>query len=365
MISMKPSYAPDIIPTATRWLREGRDVVVGTIIHQEGSSNAPLGARMVCNDREEIAGAVSGGCVESDLARQAREVMRTGEALLVRYGPREGGNEPALEVGLACGGSITVLLEPLDEDWLARHQEPFCGVVTIQVAEGSPCTVTRTWYPREMPFGAGLVKDAWEAGQAASRRSGTRIILAEPVIPAPALLVFGATPVADVLVQLGGIMGYSSVISDPRETRFSGPRPVADQEFASWPDQTLGKLLAQGDLVQPGKLFVVSLDHEPRFEDALWEALLEQMGLGKIPAPSYTGAIGQRDRAGERRDRAARNGLDLTPLGPIHTPVGMNLGGKAPAEVALSIISQIVACTHGRPGGHLSGFTPGTPDLPV
>ncbi|SIQ51352.1 xanthine dehydrogenase accessory factor [Alkalispirochaeta americana] len=356
MVSMKSCYASDILPTATRWLQEGRSVVVGTIIHQQGSSSAPLAARMICNEQEEVAGAVSGGCVESDLARQAQEVIRTGTPRLVHYGPRETTSEPEpiLEVGLACGGAITVLLEPLDSTWLAGHQDSFCGVVTVQVAETPPFRVTRTWYPREMPFGAGLVRDAWESGAARSKRAGKMILLAEPVIPAPTVLVFGATPVADALVRLARVMGYSSVISDPREARFSGPRPVADEELQDWPDQTLQELLRRGSLAPPQELFVVSLDHEPRFEDALWEALLEEMERGTIAKPAYTGAIGQKDRALERQTRARQRGLDLSPLEPIYTPVGMNLGGKAPAEVALSIIAQIVASRHGRPGGHLA-----------
>ncbi len=315
---------------------------------------------MLCTDREEFSGTVSGGCVETDVCRVAALVREDRTARLIHYGPV---GDTILETGLNCEGEIEVLVEPVDREWLARAREPFVGVVTVQcrvlsegdARSGSVVTadVKRTWYPREMPYGGGLVRDAWDTGESRSTATASGILLAEPVLPAPTLVIFGAGPLADDLARIGKILGFTTVIGDPRETRFPPGRSPADRTIVGWPDETLDAVLNEEIPPVPARIYIVSLEHEPRFEDALWEALLERMDRDVLPArPAYIGAIGKAQRAIERDERAREARRDLSPLTPIRTPIGLDIGGKSTGEIALSIAAQIVATLHNRGGGH-------------
>lgn len=355
---MSCTYAADIISRASDWLREGRPVVVATIIALEGSSSRPLASRMICTDREEFAGSVSGGCVETDVCRIAQQVAADGAARVIRYGPV---GDSLLEVGLNCEGQIDVLLERVDEAWVKEARKETPGVVTVQCRLREreadrpgvhTVGLTRRWYPQEMPDKSGPVREAWASGEPRSARSATEIFLAEPVLPPPQLLIFGAGPVADDLARLARVLGYATLISDPRETRFAPGSSPADRIYVSWPEETLETL----SLI-PARTFVVSLEHEPRFEDALWLALLRHMEAG-ADRPRYIGAIGKAQRAIERDERARESGMDLAPLRPIRTPIGLDTGGKTSGEIALSILAEIVATVHNRPGGAIGAPRP-------
>jgi xanthine dehydrogenase accessory factor len=307
---------------------------------------------------------------------------------IVHYGPVK---NALLETGLNCEGRIDVLVEPVDREWLARTEMPFLGVVVLTCAlqdqyDGLPRTgsvttvrIRRSWHPARPGEGLELdeepgpaatevtaevraawesgtaeMRDAWESGTPVSTRSGREIVLAEPVLPEPQLLMFGAGPIADDLARLARVLGYRTVISDPRENRFSPGESPADDLSPRWPDETLDYLETEGTPLLPARTFIVSLEHEPRFEDALWRALLARIERGAA-RPCYIGAIGKAQRAIERDQRAREAGLDLSLLAPIHTPIGLDTGGKRSSEVALSILAQIVASVHGRPGGPAGG----------
>lgn len=359
---MNCTYAADILKQASQWLAEGRPVAAATIIHITGSSSRPLATRMLCTDRDEFSGAISGGCVETDVCRIAQEVFSDGTARVVHYGAVK---DPLLEVGLNCEGEIDLLVEPIDERWVKAARRPFTGVVSVQclleAQHSSRVSVRRTFCPSDKlfvePSADDLVRDAWNVGTTRSARTATGFLMAEPVLPDPVLLVFGAGPVADALVRLARELEYRTVISDPRESRFPPGKSPADQIFVRWPNETLAELAAGGYLAFPRRTFIVSLEHEPRFEDALWRALRERVSDAS-QRPAYIGAIGKPQRAIERDQRARENGLDFSPLQPIRTPIGLDLGGKTPAEIALSILAQIVATVHERSGGHYDAPKP-------
>ena len=344
---------------------------------------------MLCTNDDEFVGAVSGGCVESDISRVADEVLNDGVPRLVHYGSVR---DSLLDVGLNCDGQIDVLVEPVDRRWLDNATRPFLGVVTTTctprasspgaTAGGSAClpetsgavvpvTVKRSHTPMTPE----------DTGAPRSVRESTHIMLVEPVLPPPLLLMFGAGPVADNLARLAAVMDFTTVISDPRESRF-GPQIVADHLCVSWPEETFRTLTALGLHFIPSRTYVVSLEHEPHFEDALWDALLDVMSpktppstifptagttAGNTPSrrPVYIGAIGKAQRAIERNDRARESGRDLTPLQPIRTPIGLDIGGKSAPEIALSILAQIVATVHRRPGGNIGGLQPASIKVPT
>jgi xanthine dehydrogenase accessory factor len=152
-------------------------------------------------------------------------------------------------------------------------------------------------------------------------------------------MVFGAVDVAAPLSRFGRILGFETLISDPRGDYARSARfPEADVVRVGWPHEIL-------EAYPPdARSAVVSLNHEPRFEDDLFHTLLA------YPPPAYLGAIGKARRAQERRERAREAGVDLSALGLIHTPIGLDIGGKEPEYIALSIMSEIIAVLHGRSG---------------
>jgi len=161
-------------------------------------------------------------------------------------------------------------------------------------------------------------------------------------LPPPLLLIFGAEPIAAPLVRMARIMGFRTVVTDARPAFATRDNyPDADEVIAAWPEEVVRQIGVNE------RTYVVSLNHEPRFEDAMLRAL-----AGRPIA--YLGAIGKRQRHAERIARAQEAGFDLGQLPPIHTPVGLDIGGKSQEETALSIIAEIIAVKNRRSGGMLA-----------
>ncbi len=178
---------------------------------------------------------------------------------------------------------------------------------------------------------AGLTDSLRSTEAPVSVRSATgEVLYAEPLLPPPLLAIFSAADIARPLTRLAKVMGFRVIISDPRENYAVRERfPVADEVYCGWPSE-LPMHEAFGS-----RAYVVSLNHEPRFEDDLFRML-----MGK-PRVAYIGAIGKAKRQTERLERQHREGYDLSQLPQVHTPVGLKLGGKGPEAIALSIIAEI------------------------
>ena len=389
----------EVLKQGAEWVSDGKSVVVATIVRIRGSSSQPLAARMVATSHDFV-GAVSGGCVETDVREAARSVIADGRSRMLHYDQVE--NED-IDIGLNCEGAIDVLLEPLTPtlaDFLQPHERDLsrgrrlnwalCSpdepeaprvrhgwirndrIYTLAAADepsqaagpveraDSEITALRG-HPEvekllnvEMPH-AGAEDGSPDGGLSGSQQGAVsppeagpstldlrdgRCALVEPVLPPPRLMVFGAVDVAAPLSRLARIMGYETVISDARGDYARSARfPDADEVLAGWPHEIL-------ETHPPDvRTAVVSLNHEPRFEDDLFHTLVRHAPV------AYVGAIGKPLRHEERLVRAQRVGVDLSCLGTIHTPIGLELGGKEPEHIALSIISEILAVAHRRGGG--------------
>jgi xanthine dehydrogenase accessory factor len=342
----------DVMRQAATWLDAGEAVIMATIVRIRGSSSQPLGARMVMADNNRFVGAVSGGCVETDVYEAARQTRRDNTPLMLHYQQVE---NPLVEIGLNCQGQIDVLVEPLTRDLfdlLNARGEPADPCVIVTMCDpGHPRApqpahaIARPGSPSPTGLRPAVIEDALAALQQDRPTSQTypdgRVALFEPRLPPPTLLIFGADQMAVPLVRLARIMGFWTVVSDARPAFATRDKhPDADQVIAAWPKDVIAQVG-----VGP-RTYVVSLNHEPRFEDALFHA------LAGCDFP-YLGAIGKRRRHQERLERAAAAGFDLAQLPPIHTPIGLDIGGKTPEEMALSVMAEIVAVKNGRAGGML------------
>ncbi len=339
----------DILEQATRWLAQGEPVALATIVHIRGSSSQPLGARMAITRGERFVGAVSGGCVEGDVYHQAARVLEDGGARMLHYRHVE---NPLLEIGLNCEGQIEVLLERVDAPTLAllRGEDAPPRSVLVTLCDLAHPDDPRPQHVRVTPQGetsgplaADVLRDALAAfaddRPRSVRYADGRVALFEPRLPPPTLLIFGGEAVAVPLVQLAKILGFRTVVSDARAAFATREKhPHADEVIAAWPDEVIAQVGTDA------RTYIVSLNHEPRFEDALLRALVGRP-LG------YLGMLGKTQRQAEREARATASGLDLGQLPPIHTPIGLDIGGKSAEEIALSILAEVVAVRNGRTGG--------------
>ncbi len=321
----------NVLEEAKRRVCGGEAVVLGTIVEIAGSSSHPLGSRMAVFPDGSFLGSVSGGCVEEDVACRAEEVREDGRPRILEYHQVQ---DPVFEVGLNCDGSILVLLEPATEPLVDSLRRTKPGVMITRVKgvppglQGEPVAVERELLPD-----GGIPT----AIRTESRRMGDEVILTEPLGLRNKLLIFGAGDIAAVLAAFAARVGFDVTVSDPRSNLADPARhPDANRVVAAWPRE----ILAEVGVDETS--YIVSLNHEPHFEDALFAALMEHR------PPAYIGAIGKPQRQLEREARQEESGFDLSRLPRVHTPIGLPIGGKSPEEIAVSILAELIAVRNGR-----------------
>jgi xanthine dehydrogenase accessory factor len=310
----------EVVPDIERWRACGERFALATVVATRRSAPRPVGSKLAVSEGGELAGSVSGGCVESDVADQAREVLATGRPKLLSYGIAD---EDAWEVGLPCGGEIDVFVERVE----AELPDPHEPQVVFTVVEGARAG-TR-WSARD---GAGRTQLLEQDGER---------VFAEVLGPPPKLVVFGAVDLAEELCRAARGLGWRTVVADARG-RFATPErmPSADELVVDWPEQALAAIGVDD------RTAVVVLTHEDRWDvPALAGALATDA--------FYVGAIGSRRTQARRRERLLEAGVTEEQLDRLCGPAGLDLGAATPAETALSILAEILAVRAGREGGRL------------
>lgn len=310
-----------------------------------GSAPRPSGASMLATVDGVIAGSVSGGCVESATAVEIAEAIGRRSPKLVTFGVTD---ERAWEVGLACGGTIRVFVEPeVGPEVLAAARGPG-GEVVATVIDGQELgRSARIFEDGRIEGDLGSVAaSVREAALAALRREASSTTIADTpagqatvfleVYPRePRLVIFGGVHVAVALVPLARALGYRTIVADARETFLTRERfPEADELILAWPDEAFARIGLDRSC------YVCVLSHDPKFDQP---ALLTAL---RSPAP-YVGAIGSRKTQTGRRDWLKAQGLSDETVARIHGPIGLDLGGRQPAETALSILAEMTAVRYG------------------
>ena len=278
-----------------------------------GSAPRPEGATLLAGPNGAMAGSVSGGCVESAAAEAIQSAMAQGAPRKMSWGVT---HERAWEMGLSCGGTIEVFIEPSVRDEVLAAARRESGSVVATVIEGAA------------PLGSGLV--LLEDG------SGAIEVFLEVFPRRPTLLVFGGVHIATALVRLAKPLGYRTVVADGREAFLTRERfPDADELLLGWPEEVFQRVG-----LNPATC-VVLLTHDPKFDEpALELALRSDAG--------YVGAIGSRKTQTHRRERLRALGFSEAAIARLHGPIGLDLGGREPAEIALAILAEISAVRHGK-----------------
>lgn len=341
----------EVHPQLQRWTADAQKAGVATLIRVRQSAPRPPGARFAANTRGDVAGSVSSGCVEGDLYEHIQQVVAAGEPRVVTYGITD---EMALEVGLACGGEIDVLIAPYapgDPVWpdLERViQERRAAVLVAGVSEA-----VRARQLLVFPDGArvGTLGDD-ELDARATRAIGplfdvdgtlvieledpSATVFAEAFLPPPRLAIVGATPVAAALCHLASYLGIAVTVIDPREV-FTKPErfPEADRVIRAWPEEGL----AEFGLDRYAS--VVVLAHDLKLDAPALAAALRA-------GCRYVGQIGGRRTQRLRREALVEQGFSDDELARIHGPVGLDIGASSPEEIALSIIAELLAVLRGK-----------------
>lgn len=334
------SLAADI----QRWRSRGERIAIATVVGTRRSAPRPVGAKLGVSQCGELAGSVSGGCVENEVFGAAREVIAGGESRLLTYGISD---DLALEVGLPCGGEIDVFVDSPDEAVLERLLMAAEGgerAVHFTVVDGAEAGAELLVLEHGETVGSGPPELAGHAGGLIrGKRSEIvelegRTVFADVVGPPPLLLVFGAVDTAEALCKAANMIGWRTVVADARGKFATRERiPSAGELIVGWPDDVLAQVAPDHDTA------VVVLTHEEKFDTPALAGALASEAF-------YVGALGSRRAQEQRRERLAEAGVDAEGL---YGPSGLDVGAHSPEETALSILAEILAVRAGREGGHL------------
>ncbi|MFN2207666.1 MAG: XdhC family protein [Candidatus Promineifilaceae bacterium] len=337
----------DIVDDVEAWIEGGQNAIaVATVLKTWGSAPRRPGAKMAIDSQGRLTGSVSGGCVEGAVIEVARESLETGEARKLHFGVVD---ETAWSVGLACGGSIDVFVENLDLNMFEQVKR-----LIDEEREGKILTVISG--PRQI-VGQKIVVDneGVRIGEMASELEQRMVELAstamqtqvmdldeettvfvEYIRPLPTLIAVGGGEIAIALTRMANLLGYRTVVIDPRKIFASDARfPHVNKLIQKWPRSAFAEVELTPDTA------VALLTHDPKIDDPSLGILLDRELF-------YIGALGSRKTHAKRLERLARKGFTANETSRIHAPIGLDIGAASPAEIAISIMAEIVSVRNGK-----------------
>jgi xanthine dehydrogenase accessory factor len=330
--SMPANLAGDALEVARSWLEQHGKVALATVASTWGSAPVSVGGQMVVGPQDRFHGSVSGGCVESEVIAEAADALVSGASKLLAFGVDE---ETAWRAGLPCGGKIEVLLEPLERARdagtlerisVARRERRSVSVVT-DLATGARSLATAEGASPE-------VAECLALGESRLIQTPEGWLFVHALTPPMRILIAGATHVGQILAGLACQAGYDVAVIDPRSTFASAERFHATEVLAGWPEPSLATAGIDA------RTAVVAVAHASHIDDEALTAALRSPCL-------YVGALGSRRTHAKRIERLKSTGFSDAELGRIHAPVGLAIGAKGPAEIAVSILAEIIKVVRG------------------
>lgn len=361
----------DIIQQIQPWYSGGERFAVATVINTFHSAPRPAGAAMAVSSDGEVVGSVSGGCIEAAVYELAQEVIETTQPVVQRYGIAD---DDAFAVGLTCGGTIDILVQPVDPASYAEFGEvsdsidagrPVATATVVTTGESLGSEIVLRPDCAHGTFGdpqldAAVIEDALamlEQGANGIRHYGTHgerrrdevAVFVHAFAPPPQMIVFGAIDFAAAVVRVGKFLGYHVTLCDARPVFATHKRfPGADEVVVSWPHRFLSDAV-ENELIDSRTVLCV-LTHDHKFDIPLLELALRTRA-------GYIGALGSRRTHQQRLDQLRELGLSNTELARLSSPVGLNLGAHTPEETAISIAAEIIAKRGGANARPLSELT--------
>jgi xanthine dehydrogenase accessory factor len=306
----------EVLRTAQAWRKGGRRVALGTIVKTWGSAPRPVGAMVAIRDDGQVVGSVSGGCVEDDLIEKiTKKAIAADKPQLVTYGVT---NEEATRWGLPCGGTLQLVMEPLDEH--SGLAELLDGISAQQLVR------------RKLDMASGRATLEPGRWQDVLEFDGRTLCAVHG--PRWRLVLIGAGQLTRYLAEMARMLDYGVVVVDPREEYAAGWDLAGVPLDRRMPDDVVRELNLDGHSA------LVALTHDPKLDDlALMEALKS--------AAFYVGAIGSKKNNDARRERLREFDLSQDEVRRLRGPVGLYIGSKTPPEIAVAILAEMTAVRHG------------------
>jgi xanthine dehydrogenase accessory factor len=331
----------DVLPTLERWVDDDVRAATATVVATERSAPRQPGAVLAVSERGEVAGSVTGGCVEPAVYEEARDVLAGGKPRLVTYGIAD---DEAFEVGLPCGGTVHIFVDALAPELVpplataVRDERPAALAVSVSGPDAGAKQLVFADEPRDGAAGD-AARELLARGESALVEVGDRRLFISSFAPRPRMYVFGAVDHAAAVASVGRFLGYRVTVCDAR-AKFATPErfPDVDELVVEWPD----RFLARSPVDERTVICVLTHDH--KFDVPLLEVAL------RTPA-GYIGAMGARRTNAERAERLRAAGLSQDEIARIHAPIGLDIGSRTPEEVAVAIAAEVVAVHRGKVPG--------------
>jgi len=308
----------DIPETALRWHHAGKGAAIATVVQTWGSAPRRVGSQLAISGAGEIAGSVSGGCVEGAVVAEALDAIEAGAPVMLEYGISDG---DAFAVGLACGGTIRVLVEPVGS---VMPEAVLADLVAARAAREPVAYITTSHGGGRLDHGGH--KERFRMDRSGFEADGEVFVAIHN--PPLRLIIVGAVHIAQALVPMARIAGYDPLLIDPRESFGSAARFPGEVILHDWPDEGVQ---AYG---LDSRTALVLLTHDPKLDDpALEQALASEC--------FYIGALGSTRTHAKRVERLEAAGFSGAQIARIHGPVGLDIGAAGPSEIALSILAEM------------------------
>lgn len=312
--------------TALEWHRAGYGAVLATVVQTWGSAPRRTGSMLVISGDGRMQGSVSGGCVEGAVVLEAQDALQDGKHRLLEYGVSD---EDAFAVGLACGGTIKILVEPIG------------SALPVDLLEQLVAArATRQALAYEVNIASGLRRllhdshaDRMRLDRSGMEEDGETFVAVHN--PPLRLICVGAVHIAQALVPMARIAGYDPVLIDPRDAFAASDRFPGETILDDWPDEAVAKLGLDA------RTALVLLTHDPKLDDPALQAALAAECF-------YIGALGSKRTHAKRVERMLAAGFSDTQIGRIHGPIGLDIGAAGPAEIAVSVLGEMTAVLRGK-----------------
>jgi xanthine dehydrogenase accessory factor len=328
----------DIISILERWTSQGTAVAVGSVIERVGSAPRDPGATLAVSANGDVAGSVTGGCVEPAVIREATEVLNGQPGRICRYGLTD---DEGFDVGLSCGGSIAVAVYALDPALVPRIAKAIADdtpvALAVRLADGSfgEQRLVSGDTLRDIGLGTDAIDAAalslLEIGESGIVETGDgELVYVESYAPRPDMYIFGASDHVSALATMGKYLGYRVTVCDARATFVTEERfPDADELVLEWPDRFLETAPVDA------RTAICMMTHDMKFDvPALKRALASNAG--------FIGAIGSEKTRSERDQRLREEGVGEADMARLHAPIGIQVGARTPEEVAVTIGAQLI-----------------------
>jgi xanthine dehydrogenase accessory factor len=323
----------DLLPTIKNWMSNGQRLVLARVMQTWGSSPRPAGSSMIISEKLEMAGSVSGGCVESTVLKEAKRLLEGDSCKKLSYGVTD---EEAWTVGLSCGGKIDVFIQPWFQnnisekimEWLEGNEN---FILVTSLTDGSNSLVVNESLTVGQPLSSNVVQKSVDA---LNSRVSVLIhdnYLIQTFPHRSRMIIIGAAHVTSDLVKLAKEFDFETIVIDPRgafarNTNFIQP---PDQIIEKYPSEVLKNLTVDTHT------YAVILSHDPKIDDDALRILLRSNA-------AYIGALGSKKNHEKRTARLLADGFSEAEIARINAPIGIDINALGAKEIALSILAAII-----------------------